>query len=254
MVYLNNNFEVKVISRVQSKRRKEIKNNLESKNIFFSFFDAADKTNITRQDKSFYYKNIKLDLNTTMPFPDAYNNRKWMKIGEVGCFFSHYLLWLDLLEKNKKAYFILEDDADPQFDGKDIEKFLNTESLNEVDMIICQSVSPNFPKGKKAFQNISNKMNKKIESSVFDWETTEGTTGYIITNSGAKKMIEIIKKYQMFNPIDNFIGRCVGNILTTYLCPDYLQVKLNVNVETEIHYDIPDQKIEYIDEIKFIIG
>ena len=189
-----------------------------------------------------------------MPFPDAYNNRKWMKIGEVGCFFSHYLLWLDLIKNNKKAYFILEDDANPDFTGDDIDKFLYLESLDQIDMVICQSVSPNFPNGKKAFKNISDKMNIKIKSDIFDWETTEGTTGYIITNSGARKMLQIVEKYQMFNPIDNFIGRCVGNILTTYLCPNYLQVKLNENVETEIHYNIPEQTVEYIEQIKFING
>ena len=50
-----------------------------------------------------------------------------MKIGEVGCFFSHYLLWLDLINNNKKAYFILEDDANPDFSGKEIERFIKEE-------------------------------------------------------------------------------------------------------------------------------
>lgn len=254
MVYLNDDFKIKVISRIGSKRRTGIQENLKFKNICFDFFDAADKTNIVRYDKTFDYKGIKLNLNTSLPFPDAYNNRKWMKIGEVGCFFSHYLLWLDLVDQNKKAYFILEDDADPKFTDKEIKRFLNEESLDDIDMVICQSVSPNFPKGKRAFKNITDKMNIKMPMGGFDWETTEGTTGYIVTNSGAKKMLEIVKTYQMFNPVDNFIGRCVGSVLNTYLCPNYLQVVLNENVETEIHYDVPEQKIEYIDDIKFIVG
>lgn len=251
---MNDKLKFKVISRIDSVRRPTIEQNLKSKNIFFDFFDAIDKTSILRENKSFYHKNLKLELNTTLPFPDAYNNRKWMKIGEVGCFFSHYALWLDLINSNNDAYFILEDDADPQFTNKEVDKFIQEESLDGIDMIICQSVSPNFPKGKRAFQNISDKMNIKMPMGGFDWETTEGTTGYIVTNSGAKKMIEIVKIYQMFNPVDNFIGRCIGSVLNTYLCPKYLQVTLNEKVETEIHYDIPEQKVEYIGDIKFITG
>jgi glycosyl transferase family 25 len=254
MVYLNNTFEVKVISRINSKRRNKIQQNLESKNIKFNFFDAIDKSTIKRDNKTFTSGDLKLELNTTMPFPDAFNNRGWMKVGEVGCFFSHYALWLELVNTNKAGYFILEDDADPQFTGKEIDIFLEKESLNGVDMIICQSVSPNFSKGKPTFKNITDKMDIRVQSGAFDWITTEGTTGYIITNSGAKKLIDIVQRYNMFNPVDNFIGRCVSSGLATYLCPKYLQVILNENVETEIHYDVPEQQVEYIENIKYIIG
>ena len=49
MVYLNNELQVKVISRIGSPRRNQIQDNLKSKNISFDFFDAADKTNIPRK-------------------------------------------------------------------------------------------------------------------------------------------------------------------------------------------------------------
>lgn len=254
MVYLNNDFVIKVISRVESPRRKTIQENLNTRNIAFDFFDAADKSNITKTNKTFCYGSTCLELNTNMKFGDSFSSRGWLKIGEIGCFFSHYLLWLDLVEKNKKAYFILEDDASPDFIGFDVERFVNSESLDGIDMVLCQSVSPNFPKGKAAFKDTTDKMNVRMKSGVFDWQTTEGTTGYIVTNSGAKKLIEVVKEYQIFNPIDNLIGRCISSGLVTFLCPNYLQVKLNENVQTEIHYDIPEQTVEYIDGIKFISG
>jgi len=254
MVYLNNKFEIKVISRIGSPRRKTIEENLKSKNILFSFFDAADKTNITKQNKTFYYKDLKLELNTSATFPDAFNARKWMKIGEVGCFFSHYALWTDIVNNDKDTYLILEDDADPQFTGIEVQKFLNQESLNGIDMILCQSVSPNFPKGKPTFTNLLEKIQIKVPNGNFDWITTEGTTGYIITNSGAKKLIKTVESYGLINPVDNFIGRCIASDLDTFLCPKYLQVVLNENVQTEIHYDIPEQTVEYIENIKFIMG
>lgn len=247
------NMQVQVISRIESPRRRNIENNLKNKNISFNFFDAVDKTNLLKEEKVFKYKDYKLELNTKINSPDSFSNRKWLKIGEVGCFFSHYILWNNLLNSDDDAYFILEDDADPQFTGEDIIKFLNTESLDNVDMILCQSVSPNFPNGKRLFKNLTDKITIKM-SDIFDWETTEGTTGYIITKSGAKKILEIVNEYQFFNPVDNFIGRCIGTVLTTYLCPNYLQVSINPNVQTEIHYDTKEQKIEYIDGIKFITG
>jgi glycosyl transferase family 25 len=254
VVYLNDDFQVKVISRIGSPRRNQIQDNLKSKNISFDFFDAADKTNIIRNNKTFCYKDLCVDLNTNIKFGDAFSTRGWMKIGEVGCFFSHYLLWLDLINTNKKAYFILEDDANPDFSGKEIEKFVKEENLDNIDMVICQSVSPNFPKGKSEFNKTTDKMNIRVKTGIFDWETTEGTTGYIVTNSGAKKLIQVVKEYQLFNPVDNFIGRCIQAGLVTFLCPNYIQVKLNENVQTEIHYDVPDQLVEYIDNIKFITG
>ena len=248
-----NTMEIQVISRLESPRRENIKKDLNLKNINFVFFDAVDKTTLVREEKIFKSKDFKLELNTTVNSPDSFSKRKWLKIGEVGCFFSHSILWKNLLISDKDAYCILEDDAVPQFTGNDIERFLKEESFDNIDMILCQSVSPNFPNGKRLFKNLTDKMTIKM-SNAFDWETTEGTTGYIITKSGAKKILEVLDKYQFFNPVDNFIGRCVGTILTTYICPNYLQVSINPNVQTEIHYDTEDQKIEYIDEIKFITG
>jgi GR25 family glycosyltransferase involved in LPS biosynthesis len=250
----NNNFIIKVISRISSNRREMIEKKLKDKNIPFSFFDAADKSNIRREDKIFNYNNLILELNTNMPFPDAFSNRKWMKIGEVGCFFSHYALWVELVNSGKDAYFILEDDADPMFKGEDVKKLLNENSLNGVDLILCQSISPNFPRGKKLFNNLSEKLDLRLQTKTFDWETTEGTTGYIVTSSGAKKLIKLVETYQMFNPIDNFIGRCITTGLDTFLCPRYLQVGLNENVQTEIHYDISEENVQYIENIKFMVG
>jgi GR25 family glycosyltransferase involved in LPS biosynthesis len=86
-----------------------------------------------------------------------------------------------------------------------------------------------------------------------DWETTEGTTGYIITKRGAAALVKLVEEYQLFNPVDCFMTRAIARSdLTTYLCPKYLQIGMsNYWINTEIHYDKTDIKTILIDGITF---
>jgi glycosyl transferase family 25 len=244
--------EIKVISRVNSNRRELIQNHLKEKNLPFTFFDAADKSNITWEGKNFFFKDQTFELNTTCPFPDAFGGRKWMKIGEVGCFISHYMLWKELTESDTDAYLILEDDAEVMFDANAMNRFLTNETLQMVDMVLCQSASPNHPNGKRAFKFITDKISVKMPRHFYDWETTEGTTGYIVTKSGARMLLHYYLQHKMFNPVDNFITRCVADYLDAYLCPTYLQVGMGKYwKDTEIHYNKENGKTISIEGITF---
>ena len=229
---------------------------MKERNLSFSFFDAADKTNITRDGSVFSFNGQKFEINMTSKLFDSFVGRKLIKIGEVGCFISHYMLWKELYESDVDSYLILEDDADLLFDNSAIGRFL-AEPKPEFDMILCQRVSPHYMNGKRAFEYITDKVNIKltrfgVSKGIYDWETTEGTTGYILSKSGAKKLLEYYEENKMLNPVDNFITRCVAERLDTFLCPNYLQISLaNYWGDSEIHYKKENEKTELIEEIVF---
>jgi glycosyl transferase family 25 len=243
--------EIKVISRQNSKRRIFINEHMKERNLSFSFFDAADKTNITRDGSVFSFNEQKFEINMTSNLFDSFAGRKFIKIGEGGCFISHYMLWKELYESDIDSYLILEDDADVLFDNGGIGRFLS-EPKPEFDMILCQSVSPHHINGKKAFEYMTDKINVKLSRGFCDWETTEGTTGYILSKSGAKKLLEYYQENKMLNPVDNFITRCVADRLDTFLCPNYLQVGLaNYWGDSEIHYKKENENTQLIEGIVF---
>jgi len=247
------NIAVKVISRNTSNRRSLIEKHLNDKRISFCFFDAADKSNITWSDTVFKFNDLTLKLKTDSLVFDSFAKRKTLKIGEVGCFFSHYALWKALINSDVDSFLILEDDASLMFDKTELDKFCKTQFPEEIDMILCQSVAPNFPNGKRKFLSITDALTVKMQPGVLDWETTEGTTGYIVTKSGADKLVKLVEEYQLFNPVDCFITRVIAQSnFTTYLCPNYLQVGMgDYWINTEIHYDKMDIKTILIDGITF---
>jgi GR25 family glycosyltransferase involved in LPS biosynthesis len=248
------NIAVKVISRKNSNRRSLIEKHINDKNISFCFFDAADISNITfLSDRIFKFKDLTLELKTDSPVFDSFTRKKSLRIGEVGCFFSHYALWKALINSDVDAFLILEDDAFLMFDKPELDRFCKTPFPEEIDIILCQYVSPNFPLGKGKFKHLSDELSIKMQPHNLDWETTEGTTGYIITKRGAAALVKLVEEYQLFNPVDCFMTRAIARSdLTTYLCPKYLQIGMsNYWINTEIHYDKTDIKTILIDGITF---
>lgn len=249
------NYKTKVISRLTSKRRPIIESHLRMQDINFEFLDAADKNNIIVNGSTFNHENLTIELNTNILTWDSFKLRGWFKIGEVGCFLSHYKLWKQLITDSCDFYLILEDDAELTFDVNKLNYFFENENLRNVDLIFCQSVSPNFPNGKRAFKNITEKLEIKIPKLVLDAETIEGTAGYIVSKSGANKLIKHTEQKQFFTPVDNFIGRIAMEDLDCYLCPNYLQIILRKDwSDTEIHYETNKEQTTNINGVVFKFG
>ena len=53
-----------------------------------------------------------------------------MKWGEVGCFLSHYQIWIEIIEKKLKLVLILEDDAEFMIDGEQFDFYNFHHDLN----------------------------------------------------------------------------------------------------------------------------
>jgi len=256
-----NKIKVNVISRKTSNRRPTIQQDLESKNIPFTFFEAADKDNIQRNDGTFCHKNFCASINFDNNFGDSFKNRGWMKIGEVGCMYSHYCLWKELLSSDYDAYFILEDDAKVLFNNDTLNYFLNNEKLDGIDIVFCQRNSPNFVNGNIPFNNLTNDLSLVATQNVHYWQIIEGTTGYIVTRSGAEKFIKPFEQFGLLFPADNYIARCTQKApigvdlfklsMESRLCPKYLQVELAETAKTSEIHDNPNENVTMIQNIKF---
>lgn len=59
------------------------------------------------------------------------NHHRPLKMGEVGCFLSHYRVWQKILENNQTRVLIIEDDA--RFESNFSQRFKNT--LKQADII-----------------------------------------------------------------------------------------------------------------------
>jgi FkbM family methyltransferase len=120
------------------------------------------------------------------------------KLGEIGCFGSHYTAWQNLLKSKDEYLLILEDDA-----------FLEENFITIVSKLFNQ-----VPKDFDFFsiyvdENQSDRYKKSMSVSddialaYQDWSTL----GYIVSKSGAKKALNYVKKHGMNEPVDWFLFR-----------------------------------------------
>lgn len=246
-------YKVNVISRIDSTRRENIKKHLDERGISFEFLDAADKTNINRDNLVFSHKDysLKINVSSEVTISGSFKQRGWFKIGEVGCFMSHYILWNKLIQDDCDYYLILEDDAFLTFDNQKLKQFFDS-TLPEIDLIFCQTVSPNFPNGKEIFNKINVDNLVKVPNGYLDYQLIEGTTGYIVSKTGAKKLLEQVNTIGCVMPVDNFIGVIASEIMNFFLCPNYLRIIMaDYWKNTEIHHEVKEEKSLLLDGIIF---
>lgn len=174
-----------VISLVTAEdRRLHISNEFSRKNIEFTFFDAINPKNMEfiANKHSIQIKNSNLSD------------------GEICCLLSHVCLWNLIIEKNLPYLAIFEDDIylgenaeiflsdnswiDPKWDILKIEKALGSTLMS----LKLDNVEDNRKIGKlKAFYG--------------------GTGGYILSQNGAKSLLNYIKKLDVIDHIDQIMFR-----------------------------------------------
>ena len=209
-----------------------LKKREDRRNDIFKLFD-----NINFEKYYFYEaidgKNIPLTLEIKNLFNDNdFANRK----GFIGCALSHYNLWLELAkDKINNYYLIMEDDID-------LSKHF-TENFNKCKEFINQNIEMvdilflGYHKNKKIFNYDS----PNISIDYFCNEIyVGGFFAYIITKSGAFKMLDYIKKNGIKHGIDYLIK--INNELNVYevnpniVYSDWVK-NVNDNVDTNIQKD-----------------
>lgn len=105
-----------------------------------------------------------------------------LKYGEIGCFLSHYFIWQDIIKKGYKKIILFEDDIrfQPAF-------------AHQLDVIMqnAEVAIPNWELlyvGRKRLVTTEEFLNN---SNYLVWPTyTYWTLSYVITDKGAKKLID----------------------------------------------------------------
>lgn len=149
-----------------------------------------------------------------------------LNFGEIGCFASHLESWKYIIENNLDNVLILEDDA--MLENNFVEKL--------------QYSMHHIPKDYDIFfAFVSHEMHKYFDfnkhyigndfvcKAFQDWSTL----CYLISNSGAKNIMSLVKEQGMISPVDNFIlenheaGRIkayapkINNLLPIQICQKY---------------------------------
>lgn len=201
-------FEAKVITLDSAKERQErIKENLKD-TIPFSFSKGYDWKNMRFEMDSecalVHFDECRIKINSDMFLKNT--GRNWFRFGEVGNYLAHYVLWKEMVDKSIPYLLILEDDCSlcSTFNTKNLDGLAQNIDEN-IDVIYLQSVSAHMQKRSSMLNtNIPDKFIRIRDKARF---LVEGTAAYIITLSGAKKLVDDCEVNGWCGPVDNMIAR-----------------------------------------------
>ncbi|MGY6040675.1 glycosyltransferase family 25 protein [Aeromonas sp. AE23HZ002T15] len=188
-----------VISLVRSQdRRAFIKQHMDSRAIEFSFFDAVDGKTLPEDE----LKRVDFPLAKKFCGHD-------LSLGEVGCAMSHIRIYEMMVAKNIERCVVLEDDIYLHSHFKSIVSKAMSACQSDIIFLHHGKVKSwpwmqKMPEGYRLAKYISPSRNSK--------RGIISTAGYILTLSGAKKLLS--KAYPIRMPSDYLTGRLQLNGLT----------------------------------------
>jgi len=179
-----------------TERRTVMQNRLDELGVNFEFFDAIDghaEPPHPLFSKYDYFKRLWLT-----------NGRQPSK-GEMGCYASHYSLWLKCVEQ-QEPILVIEDDA-----------FVNSNMVEQLENITTAVNQFGFLR----LEAPSSKCKLFSKEKCDDYEVLfmdnnfDGTRSYALTPAVAKRFILSSDKWCM--PVDNFIGSLYLHHVPSYL-------------------------------------
>ncbi|KAL7025625.1 hypothetical protein ACKWTF_013567 [Chironomus riparius] len=156
--------------------------------IEYTHFEAVDGKKLT--DEEIAAKGIIL-----MPeYEDPYHKRP-MKLGEIGCFLSHYMIWQKMVENNLQEVLILEDDIkfEPYFREHAIQMMEEARRIGGYDLIYF---------GRKRLDDNEQYIDQSTNFVKVSY--TYWTLAYAITLEGAKKLLAA-EPLKRLLPVDEFL-------------------------------------------------
>lgn len=204
--------QVYVISLLRSEaRRQTISHELQKQGIAFEFFDAIDGQKGLPMLAQDYDHSKRLWL-TSGKMPSR---------GEVGCYASHYSLWLKCLELGKPI-IILEDDIE-----------LNDGAQEIVAQALEKVVQYDFLRLERILPDCASKISEKQQNYQISLlkDNYGGACAYAISPRAAAKLI----KHRWCMPVDCFMGANYIHKQLSYQMAPYLKKDNIAAHETTIH-------------------
>lgn len=138
------------------------------------------------------------------------------RLGVLGCFFSHYYLWLTAIETNEPVLVLEHDGYIIKPIAEDI--LSSFEDVLKLDRLDPYSKSYTNMLEKEAYLDLEiqkyTNLNPKNPDKIGTGNYFKGAYAYIIKPSGAKKLVEHIKEHGHV-PADQQIGDWVVDTKTT---------------------------------------
>ncbi len=201
----------------------ECSKNIENK---IEIVNAVDGSLIKINQKKDFVLKDKIILKNPITF-----GFRGLKIGEIGCFLSHYFLWKKISKLNKPC-IIFEDDAKPINDYSNKLNYLLNQNLPEdIDILWLglwtQSDQTRYYRTtiSNLKQNIFNKNFYKLPKG---YKTRQSYTyNYIIWPNSAKKLCDILENWHSngikrnVDAVDGFIHRNCGNEYVAFI-PEFV--------------------------------
>ena len=222
-------------------RRQHIKEQFESNNISYEFFDAVNATQIDNVAK-------KLNISIT-------NTR--LGKNEIACFLSHASIWQLAVENNYPHVCIFEDDV---YLGENSEFYLNDilEWKPDDAHIVKLEVYNKVIKVNERFKNLKIGDRKIVKLAA----KHTGCAGYVITLETAQILLDIVRNLDGLIPVDHivfgdFLHNCNANIyqILPAICiqsQHYNEVKSltsYLEVERNDRYGAPTKNKKFMDKV-----
>lgn len=130
-------------------------------------------------------------------YSDPYHHRP-LTLGEIGCFMSHYNIWKDVIENQHRTALVFEDDIrfEPFFRRK-LEQILKELQIANVEWDLIYLGRKR--QGETTVENLVPGTTRVVYVDYSYW-----TLGYLISQSGAKKLVDA-KPLGKMVPVDEYL-------------------------------------------------
>lgn len=170
-------------------RRAKMEELFEELGIEAEYFEAVDGKELTTERLQ------EMGVRFLPGYEDPYHHRA-MTMGEIGCFLSHYRIWVTMVRKELKEVLILEDDIrfEPYFRQNAVRVLNQARSVVEYDLIYF---------GRKRLKEESEpgvtNADNLVHAGYSYW-----TLGYVLSLQGALKLLAA-KPLEKLIPVDEFL-------------------------------------------------
>lgn len=162
-------------------RREHIDHLFNEHHLDFSYFDAINKSQVA---------------DTLAKYQLSVTSER-LSQGEIACFLSHYCLWQQVVEQQLPYLMVFEDDI---YFSKSANFLLsNLDWLpNNFDLVKLETMYEEVI--------LSKSVRSVLEHDVCQMQSSHmGTAGYIISQTGAKKLLTMTQGFGIDRPVDHII-------------------------------------------------
>ncbi|KAK4474604.1 hypothetical protein MN116_001742, partial [Schistosoma mekongi] len=170
-------------------RRQKMEYMFQQLGINVKYYDAIDGKDLTVKQLN------ELEIQQLPGYADPYHNRS-LKLGEIGCFLSHYNIWNEMITNGYNRIMILEDDLRfaPAF-IRNLNKIIKEADENVLNWDLLYIGRKRMSKTEKRVPNTT---------SLTYPDYTYWTLGYILNRNGAIKLINQ-KPLQKLIAVDEYL-------------------------------------------------